>query len=140
MNSLYAAVIVLVIVLIVVGGISLRDYLFRVPSPREPSNGITGVLRDCTTSFYAKLGPDGRALYCVKDGDRPAWCKRLPLPAIIEANEASDPSRCSDVVWGFSCNPGLLCGLKESGPNLVSGATADKIARDRCGHTARLVC
>jgi hypothetical protein len=77
----------------------------------------------------------------VKDGARQPKCESLPLPAIIAANEMSDSNRCDKVTWGFGCEKGMLCGLQQSGPNLVSSATAGKIAREQCGRPrARLWC
>jgi hypothetical protein len=95
---------------------------------------------DCTTRFYTRVGSDGRTRYCVDDGKLGPKCEALPIAAIVAANEESDAARCSRVVWGFRCNKGLLCGLQQAGPNLVSYETANKIARARCGARRRLSC
>lgn len=96
---------------------------------------------DCVTRFFARPRADGQTEYCVKVGGRALKCEPLPLPAIIAANEMPDSDRCNKITWGFGCEKGVLCGLRQSGPNIVSEATAGQIAREQCGQPrARLWC
>ena len=101
----------------------------------------------CTIRFYTTTtvptarDPAGQTSYCVSDGRRKDKCEDSPLAAIIAANEMPDTTRCDKVAWEFGCEKGLLCGLQQSGPNLVSTATADKIAQKQCKHPwPRLWC
>lgn len=133
------AVVLLVIVILAASlaaaaAASGRERMQAAPA----TDGIP--VRECTTTFYTKVGPDGHTQYCVRDGGRPELCQSQALPAIIAANERSSPARCSQVVWGFGCDRGLLCGLQQSGPNLSSYMTASKLAKEQCGEDARLVC
>ena len=113
----------------------LRDDAMRAAPPIDGR-----PVDDCTTRFFTRIGSDGRAEYCVDDGKLGPKCEALPIEAIVAADEQSDSARCSRVVWGFRCNKGLLCALRQAGPSLVSYETADKIARVRCGARRRLSC
>lgn len=116
--------LLLFLVILAAGAVALH--------PGPPGGGPPG---DCLARFYVRQGR-----YCVKVGDAPPKCRGLPIPAIVAANEDPAARRCSDVEWGFGCHEGLLCGLQQAGPNLVSFETADRIGRARCGRTGPLSC
>lgn len=138
--SPFIGVVVLCIIILVAAGMAMPGGDGSSPQAAAPATGGRPVT-DCMTRFYTVPGPGGLPRYCVKDGEREAKCKPLPLPAIVAANEMSNPTQCNKVVWGFGCEKGVLCGLQQSGPNLVSPATADKIAREQCGRPrARHLC
>ena len=143
--------VVFLILILIVAALGLRSNRFGDTSYGDSPCGYDDEMLaapatdklpvdDCTVTFYTKVRSDGRTQYCVLDGERSPICQSQPLPAIIAANEQSSPSRCSKVVWGFGCDKGLLCGLQQSGPNLLTYDTADTIARKRCGSQKRLIC
>lgn len=92
----------------------------------------------CVTRFFIR--PEEKRRYCAQDGDNAAvHCHTQPTAAIVDANEDAGAARCTQIYWGFGCDPDLLCRLQQSGSNLVSDATAE-LVRKHCGLPSRLSC
>lgn len=126
------ATVLLLIVILVVGAARRSEEDLEA----APVTDFSRAPRKCTVRFYQPSA----GVYCVKDGGRDPVCANLPIPAIIRANETAGMERCSEIEWGFGCDPGILCALQESGANLISEGTAQKIRAEMCGQTAPLVC
>lgn len=94
----------------------------------------------CTITFSTSVDANGKKQYCVHDDITPKRCAKTAQAAIIQSNEAPRHGRCARIMWGFGCDKGHLCGLQQAGPNLISYATADKLATQLCNITTRLLC